>query len=605
MDSSFKHWDIKEVIAKRMFPTFLMWNRLEARPRNHDFDKALKAEVRDALWMLTKQWQMGEFNGEDAGSPILAKVAVQSSMPTDYKAPNKAEFNLDNNTSIEALVEQRKIPFKRYQQDISIDIRLQIGRYWMKLLDYNNLNYGTEYIQEYPFILTLRERDNSKYHAHQEVIQEKMLIAGRNMNGYALIEKLLKAEAASTNITSNAADIILLDNLGIDLLSWFNKTYHQLNIEENNAWLPERLEYQFDLISRTDKEKIELKAEEYYSGELDWYNYNIQRSSKVGGDAPLTITDSLIPTHLKFQGMPDNRWWKFEDSKTSFGDIQPSTTDISKLILIEFGLVMANDWFLIPFTLPVNSLSKVTGLTVTNSFGESFWIEPAELPNNLIPEWSMFKMQSDKYDDTMYLAPAVLKIQESEPLEEIMMIKDEMANMVWGIEKYISNALGDKVNGDEYALQTRAFHESFISPNALPLIQYAANISYQAMTTVPENWIPFIPIHRPGSKRQTQLQRGSMLRVIEGDTETPKKIKPQTTILSEGLESKPNALPYYIHQEEVPRSGIRVSQSFQRTRLNNGEVVIWLGMKKKIGRGEGSSGLAFDQIKHVKKDEGV
>ena len=49
--------------AERLIPTITMWNRLEGRPRRHDFDRALKAEVRDALWMLTKQWQMGEFTG--------------------------------------------------------------------------------------------------------------------------------------------------------------------------------------------------------------------------------------------------------------------------------------------------------------------------------------------------------------------------------------------------------------------------------------------------------------------------------------------------------------------------------------------------------------
>ena len=32
------------------------------------FDRALRVEVRDALWMLTRQWQTGEFQGEDAGS---------------------------------------------------------------------------------------------------------------------------------------------------------------------------------------------------------------------------------------------------------------------------------------------------------------------------------------------------------------------------------------------------------------------------------------------------------------------------------------------------------------------------------------------------------
>ena len=46
------------------------WNRLEGRPRSADFERSLRAEVRDPLWFLTRQWQYGEFEGEDAGSPI-------------------------------------------------------------------------------------------------------------------------------------------------------------------------------------------------------------------------------------------------------------------------------------------------------------------------------------------------------------------------------------------------------------------------------------------------------------------------------------------------------------------------------------------------------
>ena len=70
-------------------------------------------------------------------------------------------------------------------------------------------------------------------------------------------------------------------------------------------------------------------------------------------------------------------------------------------------------------------------------------------------------------------------------------------------------------------------------------------------------------------------------------------------ISREGLEAVPNPTAYYIHEEEVSRAGERVIQAFQRTRWVNGEVFVWLGMKKKTGRGEGSSGLAFDQIKDV------
>ena len=52
-----------------------------------------------------------------------------------------------------------------------------------------------------------------------------------------------------------------------------------------------------------------------------------------------------------------------------------------------------------------------------------------------------------------------------------------------------------------------------------------------------------------------------------------------------------------MHEEEVPRSGVQVTQSFQRTRWHGGEVFVWLGVRKQTGRGEASSGLAFDRYR--------
>jgi hypothetical protein len=52
-------------------------------------------------------------------------------------------------------------------------------------------------------------------------------------------------------------------------------------------------------------------------------------------------------------------------------------------------------------------------------------------------------------------------------------------------------------------------------------------------------------------------------------------------------------------QQEVPRSGVQVTQSFQRTRWYGGEVFVWLGARKHTGRGERSSGLGFDRYRPV------
>ena len=70
--------NLPEVLSGRvLFPTLTRYNRLESRPRTDNFSRALRAEVRDALWMLCKQWQMGEFAGDDAGSPVFAKLHTE------------------------------------------------------------------------------------------------------------------------------------------------------------------------------------------------------------------------------------------------------------------------------------------------------------------------------------------------------------------------------------------------------------------------------------------------------------------------------------------------------------------------------------------------
>jgi hypothetical protein len=75
--------DINPVIKEMLYPTVMMWNRVEGRPRAvKNFDRALKAEVRDPLWMLTRQWQMGEFEGdylsfENDWMDVVQKMAAQ------------------------------------------------------------------------------------------------------------------------------------------------------------------------------------------------------------------------------------------------------------------------------------------------------------------------------------------------------------------------------------------------------------------------------------------------------------------------------------------------------------------------------------------------
>ena len=99
----------------------------------------------------------------------------------------------------------------------------------------------------------------------------------------------------------------------------------------------------------------------------------------------------MIPVPVSFAGMPNTRWWAFEDSQTNFGDIDASTTDLAKLLFLEFALVYANDWFVIPYTLPAGAIANVRGFAVTNVFGERFWIDAADSGADADwQRWSMF-----------------------------------------------------------------------------------------------------------------------------------------------------------------------------------------------------------------------
>ena len=59
-------------------PTVTQYHRFEGRPRAKDFDRALKAEVHDALWMVSKQWQMGEFKGDEEEAKPGVEAAVET-----------------------------------------------------------------------------------------------------------------------------------------------------------------------------------------------------------------------------------------------------------------------------------------------------------------------------------------------------------------------------------------------------------------------------------------------------------------------------------------------------------------------------------------------
>jgi hypothetical protein len=613
--------DLAKVILTKSRPGITIWNRLEGRPRTESFDRALRAEVRDPLWLLTRQWQMGEFQGDDAGSPISVKARVETTRFRKYQSVSGPVEPFNDAIPLEAHVERMPVRFsQRARPDaephgIALDIRLLMGRQWLKMIRSVAPVAAT---QEFITAYAVHQPDpteplDTPTCAHPEAWSSFAATAGRRMDGAQLYFYLIATPTnhASDGIASLAGMEAVIDPIAARFVAWFQRLFYQP--EGPGAWESDRLEYQFAASApEADGEKV-LVAEEYFQGHLDWYNFDVDPQRAVLGDPdpaaepPVRTTLSMLPTQATFNGMPNTRWWRFEDNRTNFGDIKPDTIDLAKLLLIDFGLVYANDWFLVPFTMPAGSIANVRGIAVTNVFNERTWVTAAGSgDDDNWQRWAMFLVSvkgkgHEPADLSLVLPPTAQKVLEGAPLEEVLFGRDEMANMVWGIERAVPLPSGEPKNGREAAYETRDFYERALErvlgapPQPLPPAE-GAKIRYKVMSSVPENWIPMIPVHVEGDNREVQLHRAAMLRIMEGDPDTsPDPVRPRTSLLREGLEDVPQA-GYRLHEEEVSRAGVRVTQGFQRTRWSDGRAWVWLGVRKQTGRGEGSSGLAFDRI---------
>ena len=85
------------------------------------------------------------------------------------------------------------------------------------------------------------------------------------------------------------------------------------------------------------------------------------RQRPRGGAAPTPPSsgtptpDRFLPMPVQFHGMPSSRWWELEDARTDFGAVRPNATDLGLLLLAEFALIYADDWFITPVPVPVGA----------------------------------------------------------------------------------------------------------------------------------------------------------------------------------------------------------------------------------------------------------
>lgn len=575
--------------SPRALPMIKGWNRLEGRPRAVDFQRALRAEVRDALWFLTRQWQFGELQGDDAASPVEVRTIVQSSSIVSYSPAGATPLPFSGDAPLEVQVEREPIP-----PDLTLHI--QVTRYFFRLIG-DQPRLGTIrslYLAPNAYGLVAASVEGFVDADSEQMLS---LAIGRLLDGARLLSDVATGTHAS-NVASFPAltdlEVAALTAAGDRLLEWFRRAYRSPEDAAGDAWVPRCLEYQFACETRgPESDPATLVADQYVSGRLDWFSFDAgsppDTETGPGDGAPIPAPPdhalSFLPAPIGFSGMPHPRYWQFESRRTEFADIDANTTDVAKLLLVEFALVYGNDWCVIPYVVGVGSLNSLPGLLVTDDFGDTTLVRAAgRASHDTWHRWSMFTLANRRKgvpaDVRLLVPPALSATMEGDDTEKVVFLRDEMANMVWAVEKTVLSATGRGADGYVAGRITAT------SPAAPRLHPTGAAVRYVLGTDVPPNWHPFVPVHVPGSDRKVQLQRARMPH--------------QREILGRVLRVP---APYYLNEEEVPRTGKVVSRRYERARWVDGRTFVWIGRKVTTGRGEGSSGLAFDQIEDLKDDE--
>jgi hypothetical protein len=596
-----------------------VWNRLEPRARKADFSRVLRAEIADPAWMLGRQWQFGELKGEDTGSAVLAKVATRSARINAVRAPGGPFEPHLSDRPLETRVE-REAPH------VDLRLRAEMGRHLLAIADdagvrhdaagmvppYDRSSVRTMLRTHYGFRATPETAGSSpreqvehlRVTTNVEVLACIHALANRGVDGWAVLQALPGAALTTANLPGSLFAALHPAHVALWLESltafrvWFVETYGQGSLP---TWLEGQLEYSFAAqLPRPNGGTLTLEAPEYHGGHLDWDAFE-QGPLVVGTGGPDLVerkVATMIPAPAQYPGMPHPRFWQMEDGAVNLGALRADTTDIVKVVVAEFALLFGNDWFVFPLGHPVGSLVEVEGIVVTDVFGQRTLIESATPANSEgWARWAFFELSSrtgSTLGAHLFIPPAVAEVHESDPVEAITILRDESANMVWGIERIVPDGLG---GGRDAVEASRRLERALRVISPLPPAGsegVTAELSYQLGTGVPENWIPFIPVHQPRDDRAIRLQRASMPRFA---FDTVRPVRPQTRILRPGLSADDQQTsPYFIHEEEVPRGGVRVEATMQRTRWFDGRAHLWVGRRKKSGRGEGSSSLRFDVL---------
>ncbi|HTV25405.1 MAG TPA: hypothetical protein VMG12_42210, partial [Polyangiaceae bacterium] len=568
--------------------------RLEGKTTTEDLEVGLQARIADPLWLMARQWQLGEFRGEDANTPVYAAIELETTPLASLRlepggATSARPVPISAPDAIEAYVEAedaRATPG-------AYGARANAGLRLLSMLSDAGLGaFGRALRSAFPLPAPEPARV-----AELDALERRRLteLSERALDADALAARLRSDASLAGVVDATAAERRTLGALGATWLAQLDADAAAQHA--GSAWAPERMEYGLSLAASSGEGELTLRAAEYAGGRLDWTAFDLVAKGRHGLGAARADSRSVvrIPTPLRYAGMPADRFWEFEDGEVNFGAVQTTPADLQRLLVTRFALTQGPDWFHVPISLPSGQLVRVKAMHVVDSFGVKHPIPSLaalDQQRDARRPWRMFELTGDPGPASgrapwLLLGPALSETLEGPAIERVQFSRDETSNLVWASERIVEGPLGD---GIDRALSWKRS----AAPSAPPRSRERdapGSYRYEVAPLTPSYLVPFIPVREAGSTQQVRLRRGRVQRGVDaaGRAQTSGAVG---QLLAPGTSGG----PLYIFEEEIPRGGVEVTRNWQLARDRQGRVWLWLGQRKRPARPSKEPGIAFDRL---------
>ncbi|MGB5760902.1 MAG: hypothetical protein WBM50_28560, partial [Acidimicrobiales bacterium] len=351
----------------------MTWYRIEGLGVDPEMDEGMAARVADPLWLLARQWQVGEFRGEDAATPLIVQAELRVDPITHYWV----EGTTGTRTSVPR--EDLGVPLETMveQEPVGAATRDRLG-----------IESGAALLRacrRAGVPPTFEDSLRASYPAgwsddpNDPVGSARMaLLARGSIDGLAIVEKIDELGGNAGGDPDKLPELAALPEgrrpqAAAIVGAWYEaerSLFATPDPTTPSAWNPRRQEYRFGVSSQTDRADIELEAPEYPGGTLDWHHFDVV-TSKLSDRADQGLRQlRALATPLAYAGMPAPRWWELEEHETYLGDLGTGPDDLARSVIAAYGAVAGDDWFVVPCRIPSGSLTQVVELRVRDDFNQ-------------------------------------------------------------------------------------------------------------------------------------------------------------------------------------------------------------------------------------------